>query len=195
MTEFNLSASAPDILGENESMKIIGKRKNSVRITLTPTKKSDIASIAEAEDFMLSDDYDQEEGNNENRSFMNLESIKTLVNYSNDTSYLSQNEKNSRYHTLRSELNSFRKARRRAIMPNGDCNVIQKKHLGTKKTLHARLIHYIGGRAMAMDHFCLCNEFFSKLDGIRCALVVNRLQPWRSIARKLSQCELDTLYS
>lgn len=95
MPEFNLSASAPDILGENESLKIIGKRKNSVRITLTPTKKSDIASIAEAEDFVLTD-YDEEERNNVNRSLINLESIKTLVNYSNDTSYLSQNEKNSR---------------------------------------------------------------------------------------------------
>ncbi|XP_065214209.1 G protein-activated inward rectifier potassium channel 3-like isoform X2 [Planococcus citri] len=103
MTKFNLSASAPDILGENESQKI----------------------IAEAEDFALTDDYDDEERNNENGSFINLESIKTLVNYSNDTSYLSQNEKNSRYHTLRSELNSFRKARRRAILPNGDSNVIQ----------------------------------------------------------------------
>lgn len=97
MASLSLSASAPDILNENESQKIIGKRKSSVRISLAQNKckKSDIASIAEAEDFGLTD-Y-EEEHVAEHQSFINLESIKQLVSYSTtDSSYLSQNEKNSR---------------------------------------------------------------------------------------------------
>lgn len=97
MTSLNLSASAPNILNENESEKLIGKRKDSIKISFVKnnSKKSDIASIAEAEDFALTDYEDSHIA--ENVSLPNTESFKHLVGYTvNDSSNISQNEKNSR---------------------------------------------------------------------------------------------------